>query len=95
MRIFKVTKKIESFEVDEKELLNRIKEYDCVDDEDIQNAKNINDLVEIFGGINYFDYALEDFYDEEKKKAKIKSIGSYGYYVDFDEAYNEYDFGNH
>ena len=95
MKVFKVTKKIETFEIDEKEFLNRIKEYDCQDDEEIQNAKNINDLVEIFGGINDFDCALEDFYDEEKKKTKIKSIATYGYYTDFDEAYNEYDFGSH
>ena len=44
MKIYKITRKIEVFEVDENDLLNHIKECDCSNDEDIHNATSLEEL---------------------------------------------------
>jgi hypothetical protein len=92
MKVYKVIKRIEEFEVDEKELLNRIKECDCKNDEDIQNAENISELIESFGSLYDFDNAVEDFYGKDKVKVKCNHLG---YYANYDEAYSDYDYGIH
>ena len=90
MKIYKVTRKIEVFEVDENDLLNHIKECDCSNDEDIHNATSIEELIENFGSIFDFEDELEDFCNNGETIAN-----SVLYEDDFDEAWNIFDWGIH
>ena len=90
MKVYKVTRKIEVFEVDEKDLLNRIKECDCSNDEDIQNANSIEELVENFGSLSDFDAELEDFCEDGKI-----IVESVLYEDNYNEAYEIFGWGIH
>lgn len=90
MKVYRVTRKIEAFEVDEKALLNHIKECDCSNDEDIHNATSVEELIKNFGGLNDFEDALEDFCNNGEIVAN-----SVLYEDDYDEAWSIFDWGVH
>lgn len=90
MKVYRVTRKIEVFEVDEKDLFNHIKECDCSNDEDIHNATSMEELIDNFGGVNDFENELEDFCNNGEIIAD-----SVLYENDFDEAWNIFDWGVH
>lgn len=90
MKVYRVTRKIEAFEVDEEALLNRIKKCDCDNDEDIQNANSMKELIKLFGSLNDFDAEVEDFC----KEGEIV-IDSVLYEDNWGEAYNIIEWGDH
>lgn len=91
MRIYKVTGKIEAFEVNENDLLNHIKECDCGNDEDIQNANSMKELIENFGSIFDFKDELEDLLCNNGEIIADSVL----YEDDFDEAWNIFDWGSY
>ena len=90
MKVYRVTRKIEAFKVDEKALLNHIKECDCSNDEDIHNATSMEELIKNFGGLNDFEDELEDFCNNSEIVAN-----SVLYEDDYDEAWSIFDWGVH
>ena len=91
MRVYKITGKIEAFEVDENDLLNHIKECDCSNDEDIHNATSMEELIENFGSIFDFKDELEDLLCNNGEIIADSVL----YEDDFDEAWNIFAWGIH
>ena len=89
MKVYKVTRKIEVFEVDENKLLKTIKEH-WKSDEDVQKAKDLDELAELFGGIQDFDNILDELCTFDKIHIKTRT-----YYNVLTQAFDEYDWGIH
>lgn len=95
MKVYRVTRKIEAFEVDENDLLNHIKECDYSNDEDIQNAESMKELIENFGSLSDFECEAEYFCDDKNLIGGRPMIQSLLYEDDFDTAYDIMEWGVH
>lgn len=89
MKIYVTTRMVEEFDLDEDELLAFLKEsYNL--DEEIQSAKTLKDIIDIEEVI----MDAGDYLTESKISRKIKDGHVMGY-TDYDEAYEDMDWGIH
>lgn len=90
MKIFKTTRMVEKFEIDENDFLKYLKE-NFPNDEDIQEIKSI-DEIEKDWGISEFDAEIEEYCIKNKIKKSLLN-GHIFHYVDYDEAYEDMEWG--
>ena len=88
MKIYKTTRKVEEIEIDDEEFLAYLKKKDP-EDEAIQNAQSLDDV--------FAEYWISEFGEEfdECAKETCEHDSHSGYYLDYDEAYQDMEFGIH
>jgi hypothetical protein len=93
MKIYKTTRCVTQWDVDEKNFLNFLK-AENPHDEDIQKAENLEELIEEFGDIDEFCVELDKYLHSDTCKMNI-FYSSNHYYENYGDAYNEIEFGIH
>ena len=92
MEIFKTTRKIEKFNLDENDFFNFLKK-NYPDDESIQELNSFNELINKYS-LWEFDEELEEYFST--KNIEMTLTDSYiSYYNEYYDAYNEMEWGIH
>lgn len=92
MEIFKTTRKIEKFNLDENDFFNFLKE-NYPDDESIRELNSFNELINNYS-LWDFDEELEEYFST--KNIEMTLTHSYiSYYNEYYDAYNEMEWGIH
>lgn len=92
MEIFKTTRQVEKIKIDENDFLKFLKNS-YPNDEDIQKIKSL-DEIEKYWGISEFDAEIEEYCIKNKIESSL--IDSYTFhYTDYDEAYEDMEWGIH
>lgn len=88
MKIYKTTRKVEEIEVNDEEFLAYLKKQNPEDDA-IQNAQTLDDV--------FAEYWIDEFGGDYEECAKEihEHACSNGYYLGYDEAYDDMEFGVH
>lgn len=89
MKIFVTTRMVEEFDLNEDELLAFLKESFNLDEE-IQSAKTLKDIT----GVEEIIMETGDYLTESKISRKIKDGHVMGY-TDYNEAYEDMEWGIH
>lgn len=89
MKIYRTTKKVDEFDIDEKDFLNYIKQEN-LEDEDIQKINNIDKLIKEFGHIDEFSLELDMYLFNKTNRCFNSSIS---YYDNYNEAYDDMEWG--
>jgi hypothetical protein len=93
MKIYKTTRCVTQWDVDEKDFLNFLK-TENLHDEDIQKAENLKELIEEFGDIDEFSADLDKYLNSDICKMDIFSSSNH-YYDNYIDAYDEMEYGLH
>ena len=93
MKVYKVVRKFHEYDIDDNDFLKFLKEENP-DDEDIQNATNLREVIDRYGCIDEFDGDLERYiYISGSKKQKMDSWVAF--YEDIDDAQSDMEYGVH
>lgn len=95
MKIYKTTRKVEQFEIDENKFFNWLKKK-YPEDRDIKDLNSIEELKKEFGGISEFSEELEQYliFMENKDESKILDKSS-TFYDNYEKAYDDKEWGVH
>lgn len=91
MKIYKTTRKVEQFEINENKFFNWLKKK-YPEDRDIKDLNSIEELKKEFGGISEFSEELEQYLTSIESKVLDKSLT---FYDNYEEAYDDKEWGRH
>ena len=94
MKIYKTTRCITYWDVNEEDFLNYLK-AENPNDEDIQKATNLKELIKEFGDLNEFDIELNQYINSDTCRIIGIPYSSNRYYDDYADAYDEVEYGCH
>lgn len=93
MKIYKTTRCVTQWDVDEEDFLNFLK-AENPHDEDIQKAENLEELIKEFGDIDEFSVELDKYLNSDTCKMDIFNSSNH-YYDNYCDAYDDMEFGLH
>lgn len=96
MTIYQTVRRVYAYDIDENDFLQYLKKTNP-NDEDIQNANNLRELIDMCGCLDEFCGEL-DFYlfnKDIREKTEYITDSSSSYYEDWEDAYKEMEFGIH
>jgi len=93
MKIYKTTRCVTQWDINEEDFLKFLK-ADNPYDEDIQKAENLEELIKEFGSIDEFDIELNQYLNSDTSKMHIFNSSNH-YYDNYNDAYDEMEFGIH
>ena len=91
MKIYKTTRKVEQFEIDENKFFNWLKKK-YPEDRDIKDLNSIEELKKEFGDISEFSEELEQYLIFIESKILDKSST---FYDNYEKAYDDKEWGVH
>ena len=93
VKLYKTTRKVEKYIFDEEDFLKWLKEENS-NDNDIQELQTFNDIEKEWG-ISEFDGELDEYLSDYCNREKKTLDSSISYYDNYEDAYDEKEWGIH
>lgn len=89
MKIYRTTRQVEEIDVKDEVLLGLIQMYN-LNDREIQEARDLKELFDLYENINEFSPELDILLPQGEVVESTRT-----YYEDYDDAYHDMEFGIH